>query len=41
MADAHVGFVALFLLLVARVGLYMVFYSQGWIPTLSPAPAPE
>jgi hypothetical protein len=40
-ADAHLGFVALFLILAARVGLYMVFYSQGWIPSLtSPAPAP-
>ncbi len=39
-ADAHLGFVALFLVLAARVGLYMLFYSQGWIPSLAPVPEP-
>jgi uncharacterized protein YggT (Ycf19 family) len=37
-ADAHLGFVALFLVLAARVGLYMLFYSQGWIPSLQMVP---
>lgn len=32
--DAHIGFIALFLLLLLRVVVYMVFYSQGWIPSL-------
>lgn len=32
--DAHIGFIALFLLLLLRLGVYMAFYSQGWIPTL-------
>lgn len=34
--DAHIGFIALFLLLLLRLVVYMVFYSQGWIPTLEP-----
>jgi uncharacterized protein YggT (Ycf19 family) len=29
--DAHIGFLAFFLLLVIRIGLYMLFYSQGWL----------
>jgi hypothetical protein len=37
-ADQHLGFVAFFLVLVARLGLYMVFYSQGWIPSLGGEP---
>ncbi len=37
-ADAHLGFVALFLVLAARVGLYMLFFSQGWIPSLEVVP---
>lgn len=28
---AHLGGYALFLLLAARVGFYMLFYSQGWL----------
>lgn len=40
--DAHIGFIALFLLLLLRLVVYMAFYSQGWIPTASgPAIAPE
>lgn len=39
--DAHIGYVAFFLLLMLRVGLYMLFYSQGWLPTLAEsAPVP-
>jgi uncharacterized protein YggT (Ycf19 family) len=34
-ADAHLGYVALFLLLALRLALYMLFYSQGWIPSVS------
>jgi len=40
--DAHIGFIALFLLLLLRLVVYMVFYSQGWIPSVSgPVIAPE
>jgi uncharacterized protein YggT (Ycf19 family) len=34
-ADAHLGWLALFLVLALRVGLYMFFYSQGWIPSIA------
>jgi hypothetical protein len=34
-ADAHLGLVALFLILALRIGLYMLFYSQGWIPSVT------
>lgn len=29
--DSHIGFYTLFAVLVLRVGLYMLFYSQGWL----------
>lgn len=32
--DTHIPLLAFLLLIVARVGLYMVFYAQGWIPSL-------
>lgn len=32
--DAHIALIAFFLLLLLRLVVYMVFYSQGWIPTL-------
>ncbi len=34
--DRHLGWLALFLLLLLRVALYMFFYAQGWIPSISP-----
>jgi uncharacterized protein YggT (Ycf19 family) len=35
--DPHIGFYALGLVLLLRVLSYMVFYSQGWIPTVTTA----
>jgi uncharacterized protein YggT (Ycf19 family) len=37
-SDAQTGFVALLLLILLRFGLYMLFYSQGWIPSISDTP---
>ncbi len=34
--DRHLGWIALFLLLLLRIALYMFFYAQGWIPTMLP-----
>jgi len=34
--DVHIGWVALLLLGILRLGIYMAFYSQGWIPTIQP-----
>lgn len=33
--EAQLGFVALFLVLLARVLTYSLFYSQGWIPDVT------
>jgi hypothetical protein len=33
--DQQVGFFAVFLLLVLNVALYMFFYAQGWIPSVT------
>lgn len=35
--EAHLGFYALILVLFLRVGLYMLFYTQGWLPSVVPA----
>lgn len=32
--EAHLGLVALFLVLLARAVTYSLFYSQGWIPPI-------
>lgn len=40
--DAHIGFIAFLLLIALRIGVYMLFYSQGWLPanlTAGPTPA--
>lgn len=34
--DRHLGWMALFLLLLLRIALYMFFYAQGWIPSVLP-----
>jgi uncharacterized membrane protein len=39
-ADRHIGFLALFLIVALRVGVYMVFAYHGWIPPIRPAPGP-
>lgn len=31
--DSHIGFIAFFLIIVLRIGTYMLFHSQGWIET--------
>jgi hypothetical protein len=37
--EAHLGFYALVLVLVLRVALYVLFYTQGWIPSMvTPVP---
>lgn len=38
-ADPQVGYVAFFLLGVVRLAVYLVFYRQGWIPTVAPPQA--
>jgi hypothetical protein len=35
--DAHLGFYAFFLVLALRIGVYMWFYSQGWLPSVTGA----
>ena len=34
-ADAHIGFLALFLLIMLRLAIYMFFAYNGWIPSMA------
>lgn len=36
--DGHVGFYALILVVLLRIGSYMFFYSQGWLPEIEVPP---
>ncbi|QKT04644.1 hypothetical protein HUS23_12915 [Ectothiorhodospiraceae bacterium 2226] len=35
--DEHIPLLAFLLIIMVRVGLYMWFYAQGWIPTIDVA----
>ncbi|MFP5357217.1 MAG: hypothetical protein ACLGHI_02025 [Gammaproteobacteria bacterium] len=34
--DTHIPLLSLLVIFVARIGSYMLFYSQGWIPPVTP-----